>query len=175
MLYNTRRTGTPPGRTENLWQSSTCSLGMGVAIQKTYENGPWNGRSHPAKETKRMIRYGRSHPWRLRYGRSHPSMSHVMIIHKIAAWTITDKGPGSCAPSRSEQSTSSSMWIHELKSNMHEHRLITSQWWKLLTDARGTTNNDNGPQGTYRYNPRRSMWIHELKSNTHEHRPITSQ
>ena len=31
---------------------------------------------------------------------------------------------------------------------MHEHRLITSQYLELLTDARGTTNNDNGPQGT---------------------------
>ena len=56
--------------------------------------------------------------------------------------------PGSCAPSRPEQSTSSSMRICELKSNMQEHRLITSQWWKLLTDARGTTINSNGPQGT---------------------------
>ena len=58
------------------------------------------------------------------------------------------QNPGSCAPSRPEQSTSSSMRICELKSNMQEHRLITSQWWKLLTDARGTTINSNGPQGT---------------------------
>ena len=58
------------------------------------------------------------------------------------------QNPRSCAPSRPEQSTSSSMWISELKSNMQEHRLITSQWWKLLTDARGTTINSNGPQGT---------------------------
>ena len=58
------------------------------------------------------------------------------------------QNPGSCAPSRPEQSTSSSMRISELKSNMQEHRLITSQWWKLLTDVRGTTINANGPQGT---------------------------
>ena len=35
--------------------SITCSLGMGVAIQKTYEEGLWYGRSHPAEETM-MIR-----------------------------------------------------------------------------------------------------------------------
>ena len=58
------------------------------------------------------------------------------------------QNPGSCAPYRPEQSTSSSMRISELKSNMQEHRLITIQWWKLLTYARGTANNDNGPQGT---------------------------
>ena len=75
------------------------------------------------------------------------------------------KDPGSCAPSRSEQSTSPSMWIHGLKSNMHEHRLITGQWWKPLTDARGTTNNDNGPQGTI--GTIRDVWINELVSNTH--------
>ena len=31
--------------------SITCSLGMSVAIQKTYEEGLWYGRSHPAEET----------------------------------------------------------------------------------------------------------------------------
>ena len=51
MLYNTRRTGTPPGSTENLLQSSTRSLGMGAAIKRTYKNGLWHGRSHPAEET----------------------------------------------------------------------------------------------------------------------------
>ena len=71
-----------------------------------------------------------------------------MIIHKIHSLDSNRKNPGSCAPSRPEQSTISSMWISELKLNMQEHRLITSQWWKLLTYARGTTNNDNGPQGT---------------------------
>jgi len=35
--------------------SITCSLGMGAAIQKTYEEGLWYGRSHPAEETM-MIR-----------------------------------------------------------------------------------------------------------------------
>ena len=35
-----------------------------------------------------------------------------------------------------------------LESNMERHRLITSQWCKLLTGARGITNNDNDPQGT---------------------------
>ena len=47
---------------------------------------------------------------------------------------------------------------------MHEHRLITSQYLELLTDARGTTNNDNGPQGTIGtiYGVR----ISDLKSNT---------
>ena len=56
------------------------------------------------------------------------------------------------------------MRISELKSNMQEHRLITSQWWELLTDARGTTNNDNGPQGTI--GTIYGMWISELVSNT---------
>ena len=31
--------------------SITCSLGMGAAIQKTYEEGLWYGRIHPAEET----------------------------------------------------------------------------------------------------------------------------
>jgi hypothetical protein len=72
----------------------TCSLGMGAAIQKTYEEGLWYGRSHPAEETMMIIRYGRSHPKRLRYGRSDPSMSHVVIIHKIATWFAADKNQG---------------------------------------------------------------------------------
>ena len=70
--------------------SITCSLGMGAAIQKTYEEGLWYGRSHPAEETMIIKRYGRSHPKRLRYGRNHSSISHVIMIHKIAAWFATD-------------------------------------------------------------------------------------
>ena len=35
--------------------SITCSRGMGVAIQKTYGEGLWYGRNHPAEETM-MIR-----------------------------------------------------------------------------------------------------------------------
>ena len=35
--------------------SITCSLGMGAAIQKTYEEVLWYGRSHPVEETM-MIR-----------------------------------------------------------------------------------------------------------------------
>ena len=31
--------------------SITCSRGMGAAIQKTYKEGLWYGRSHPAEET----------------------------------------------------------------------------------------------------------------------------
>ena len=31
--------------------SITCSLDMGAAIQKTYEEGLWYGRSHPTEET----------------------------------------------------------------------------------------------------------------------------
>ena len=92
-------------------------------------------------------------------------MSHVTIIHKIAAWIPTDKIQGLALHLDPNKSTSSSMWIHGLKSNMHEHRLITSQWWKPLTDARGTTNNDNGPQGTI--GTIRDVWINELVSNTH--------
>ena len=42
--------------------SITCSLGMGATIQKTYEEGLWYGRSHPAEETMMIRRYGRSHP-----------------------------------------------------------------------------------------------------------------
>ena len=72
--------------------------------------------------------------------------------------------PGSCAPSVSEQSTSSNMWIYVSKSNMLEHRLITSQWWKLLTDARGATNDDDGPQGTI--GTIHGMWMNESMSNT---------
>jgi len=92
--------------------------------------------------------------------------SHViiMIIYKIAAWILTDKIQGLALHLDPNKSTSSNMRIQELKSNMHEHRLITSQWWKMLTDARGTTNNDNGPQGTIGtiYGVR----ISELSSNT---------
>ena len=72
----------------------TCSLGMGAAIQKTYEEGLWYGRSHLAEETMMIIRYGCSHPKRLRYGRSDPSMSHVVIIHKITTWFAADKNQG---------------------------------------------------------------------------------
>lgn len=57
------------------------------------------------------------------------------------------------------------MRICELKSSMHGHRLITSQYWKLLTDARGTTNNENGPQGTL--GTIYGMRISDLTSNTH--------
>ena len=35
-----------------------------------------------------------------------------------------------------------------LESNMERHRLITSQGCKLLTDARGISDNDDDPQGT---------------------------
>ena len=73
---------------------------------------------------------------------------YIMIIIHNRSLDYNRHNPGSCAPSRPKQSTSSSMRICELKSNMQEHRLITSQWWKLLTDARETTNNSNGPQGT---------------------------
>ena len=47
---------------------------------------------------------------------------------------------------------------------MHEHRLIISQYWKLLTNARGTTNDDNGPQGTI--GTIYGVWISDLMSNT---------
>ena len=42
--------------------SITCSLGMGAAIQKTYKEGLWYGRSHPAEETIKIRGYGRNHP-----------------------------------------------------------------------------------------------------------------
>lgn len=48
---------------------------------------------------------------------------------------------------------------------MLENRFITSQWCKILTSARETTNNDNGHQGTI--NTIHGMWIEELKLNTH--------
>ena len=35
-----------------------------------------------------------------------------------------------------------------LKSNMERHRLITGQWCKPLTSARGITDKDDDPQGT---------------------------
>jgi len=103
---------------------------------------------------------------RLRHGRSHPVNESCNNHNNPQNHSLDSnrQNPGSCAPSRSEKSTSSSMRIQESKSNMQEHRLITSQWWKLLTDARGTTNNDNGPQGTIgtMYDVR----ISELASNT---------
>ena len=94
------------------------------------------------------------------------SMSHVTNHNNPQNHSLdyNRHNPGSCAPSRPEQSTSSSMRICELKSNMQEHRLITSQWWKLLTDTRGTTNNDDGPQGTT--GTIYGMWINEMASNT---------
>ena len=84
---NTTRKNLQVGTTDI---SITCSLGIGAAIQKTYEEGLWYGRSHSAEETMMIKRYGRSHPKRLRYGHSHPSMSHVIMIHKIATWSATD-------------------------------------------------------------------------------------
>ena len=101
---------------------------------------------------------------RLRYGRSHPVSEPCNNSPQNRSLDYNRHNPGSFTPSRPEQSTSSSMRVCELKSNMQEHRLITSQWWKLLTDVRGTTNNDNGPQGTL--GTIYDMWISELASNT---------
>ena len=61
---------------------------------------------------------------RLRYGRSHPVNESCNKNH---AWITTDKIQGLALHLDPNKSTSSSMRIHELKSNMHEHRLITSQ------------------------------------------------
>ena len=88
---------------------------------------------------------------RLRYGRNHPIkwvMQWDTIIQKIRNLDFIWQNPGSCAPSQPKQSTNSSMQIDELKSNMQEHHLITSQWWDLLTDMRDTTSNGSGSQGT---------------------------
>ena len=52
-----------------------------------------------------------------------------------------------------------------LNSSMRESRLITGKWCKQLTSARETTNNTNGSQGIFQYNPRSVK--NELKSNTH--------
>lgn len=93
---------------------------------------------------------------------SQPSSEWVM--YQNHAWITTDTTQGLALHLDPNISTSSSMWTCELKSNMHEHRLITSQWWKLLTDARGTTNNDNGPQGTI--GTIYDVWKDELMSNT---------
>ena len=49
---------------------------------------------------------------------------------------------------------------------MLESHLITSQWCKLLTSARETTNNDNGPQGASK--TIHEMRMEELKSNIRE-------
>ena len=97
----------------------------------------------------------------LRYGRSHPVNESCIKNH---AWITTDTIQGLVLHLDPNRSTSSSMWTCELKSNMHEHRLITSQYWELLTDARGTTNNDNGPQGTI--GTIYGVWISEPVSNT---------
>ena len=116
----------------------------------------------------------------LGYGRSHPTKIKQIDSGMVAAIQSVshvqkDNNPQSqpglqqtqsrvlCSIS-TQQSTSSSMRICELKLNMQEHRLITSQWWKLLTNARGTTNNDNGPQGTT--GTIYGFWINELASNT---------
>ena len=115
-----------------------------------------------------------------RYGRSHPTKIKQIDSGMVAAiqsvsHVHNDKNPQSQPGLQQTQSrvlrsistqisTSSSMRTCKLMSNMQEHRLITSQWWKLLTDARETTNNDNGPQGTTGtiYGVR----INELTSNT---------
>ena len=97
----------------------------------------------------------------LRYGHNHPLNESSIKNH---AWTTTDTIQGLALHLDPNKSTSPSMWTHELKSNMREHRMITGQWWKPLTDARGTTNNDNGPQGTI--GTIRGVWINELVSNT---------
>ena len=43
------------------------------------------------------------------------------------------------------------MWIKVLMSNMERNHMITGQCGKLLTNARETTNNENGPQDTSVY------------------------
>ena len=104
---------------------------------------------------------------RLRHGHNHP-VNESCNNHNNPQNRNLDPNKqnlGSYAPSWSEQSTNSSMQIYELKSNMQEHRLMTIQWWKLLTDARGTTNNDNGPQGTT--GTIYGVWISEPTLNTH--------
>ena len=132
---------------------------MGTTIHnRVYKNpDPRHGCNHPIRIDKRdsgMVA-------------AIQSVSHVTNHNNPQNRSLDSnrRNPGSCAPSRPKQSTSSSMWISELKSNMQEHRLITSQWWKLLIDTRGTTNNDNGPQGTI--GTIYGMWISELPSNTH--------
>ena len=92
------------------------------------------------------------------------SVSHVNNNPQYRSLDYNKHNPGSCASSRPEKITISSMRICELKSNMQEHHQITSQWWNLLTDARGTTNNDNGSQGTI--GTIYGMRINELVSNT---------
>ena len=132
----------------------------------------WYGRSiHNRVYNNPNLRHGRSHPVRIDKRDSGmviaiQSVSHVTNHNNPQNHSLDSnrQNPGSCAPSQPEQCTSSSMRVCELKSNMQEHRLITIQWGKLLTDVRGTTNNENGSQGTT--GTSYDMWINELVSNT---------
>ena len=88
---------------------------------------------------------------RLRYGRKHPIkrvMEWPIIIHKNPHLGVYQTKPRVLHSISTRTGTISSMRIYELKSNMQENHLITSQWWKLLTYGRETTNDDDGRQGT---------------------------
>ena len=89
--------------------------------------------------------------------------NHVTPFHNL---DLCDLSLGSCAQTLPNLSIDYNMWIYVLTSNMLESRLITSQWCKLLTSTRETTNNENGPQGTIK--TIHGMWIEELKSNIRE-------
>jgi len=83
-------------------------------------------------------RYGHSHPImrRITYDNSWSSHSqpsdrdmHIIITmsHHFTTWTFCDLIPGSCAPTRPDQSTDPSMRMGVLMSNMIKSCLITIQ------------------------------------------------
>ena len=141
-MFNWRPAVGKPAQKDTTDISSTwCISGMDVAIRNKvcYNPDPGYGRSHPTKI--KQIDSGMV--------AAIQSMSHVHNDNNPQSQPGLQQTQSRILRSIStQQSTSSSMWMCELKSNMQEHRLITNQWWKLLTDARETTNNDNGPQGT---------------------------
>ena len=75
----------------------------------------------------------------------------VFIFLNISqpGWMKLDPGSSGLQNSFNLHSKYKSIHVKNvLESNMERHRLITSQWCRLLTSTRGITNNDDDPQGT---------------------------
>ena len=65
-----------------------------------------------------------------------PSTNDVYNNPEIVAQMDETRSEVLLSHSLDHSSTSRTMWIYDLKSNMGRHRLIINQWCELLTDAR---------------------------------------
>ena len=114
------------------WYFWYMTCGMGVAIHNRVHKqwDPRYGHSHPAVGIKKQTQV-----WSQPYNKKSHITSHSNP-QRTRNLDFIRQNPRSCAPSWPEQSTNLSMWICELKSNMQENHLITSQWLMSLTDTR---------------------------------------